>query len=54
MSTDNGAEDPSTIRLSFENGVAWVTFDARGERVNKLSREAMARLADFSVVVGGS
>ena len=36
--------DSSPVRLSIEDGIAWVTFDLPGEKVNKLSRAVMGRL----------
>ena len=37
-------EDSGPVRLSWEDSVAWVTFDLPGEKVNKLSRAVMERL----------
>jgi len=37
---------PSPIRLDVEKGVARITFDLPGDKLNKLSREVMGRLAD--------
>jgi 3-hydroxyacyl-CoA dehydrogenase / enoyl-CoA hydratase / 3-hydroxybutyryl-CoA epimerase len=36
--------DPSGVSLSVDDGVAFVTFDLQGEKVNKLSRAVMERL----------
>lgn len=38
--------DAAPIRLSYEDAVAWVTFDLPGEKVNKLSRAVMERLRE--------
>ena len=38
--------DGAPIRLSYEDAVAWVTFDLPGEKVNKLSRAVMERLRE--------
>ncbi|HEY7820836.1 MAG TPA: hypothetical protein VIG29_21605, partial [Vicinamibacteria bacterium] len=38
--------EPEPVRLSFENSVAFVTFDLPGEKVNKLSRAVMERLME--------
>jgi 3-hydroxyacyl-CoA dehydrogenase/enoyl-CoA hydratase/3-hydroxybutyryl-CoA epimerase len=35
----------SPVQLSYQGDVAWVTFDLPGEKVNKLSRAVMERLA---------
>ena len=38
--------DAAPIRLSYEDAVAWVTFDLPAEKVNKLSRAVMERLRE--------
>jgi 3-hydroxyacyl-CoA dehydrogenase/enoyl-CoA hydratase/3-hydroxybutyryl-CoA epimerase len=40
------AEDAGPVRLSYEDDVAWVTFDLPGEKVNKLSRAVLERLLE--------
>ena len=39
-------KEAAPIRLSYEDAVAWVTFDLPGEKVNKLSRAVMERLRE--------
>jgi 3-hydroxyacyl-CoA dehydrogenase/enoyl-CoA hydratase/3-hydroxybutyryl-CoA epimerase len=46
MTTVSDTKDSSTVRVSYVDGIAWVTFDAAGEKVNKLSRATLAALSD--------
>ncbi len=40
------SDEPEPVRLTFEDNVAFVTFDLQGEKVNKLSRAVMERLQE--------